>query len=130
MSKQISWALVACVGLGATTVGAFSDKAPKKKIVIKGCQKKKKPVIFDHVKHVKAVKKDCTACHHKVDNKPPKKNRCSQCHLKKQGKKLDTCQAKSPKKNPFHRQCIGCHKKNKATAPKAPTKCKQCHPKK
>ena len=122
----------------AVAASAKEKKPPKGKIVIKGCQKKKKPIKFDHPKHVKWAKKNaknCQTCHHLVEKKAAKKDKCSDCHKVKQGKgKLGTCYDKSPKKNPFHNHCIGCHKKlikkDKSLKSKLPYKCKQCHGKK
>jgi hypothetical protein len=124
-------AVTVLMGVGLSVHVAAKKKAPAKKITIDGCKKKKPPVTFDHPAHVKAAKKKCETCHHKVEKAgkkvAPDKAKCSDCHMKKQGEKLGTCQDKSKKKNPFHVQCIGCHKKAKAD--KAPTKCKGCHPK-
>lgn len=137
MRNKGSWILAVTLGLGTAVVCvhaiAFKKKPPKGKITIKDCKKKKKPVVFDHPAHVKRLKKagmDCQHCHHKIKGKLPAKNRCGDCHKKKQGKMKD-CQSMSTKKNPFHALCLSCHKKQKkkSAKTKAPTKCKQCHPK-
>lgn len=118
-------------GLAASSLAKDKSKAPKKKIVLKACQKKKPPVTFDHPAHVKVMEKsgqNCEVCHHLVDKKPAQKDNCSDCHSKPQGK-LGTCSDKG-KKNAFHVQCIGCHKKAKDSAKaKQATKCNGCHKK-
>ena len=109
---------------------AAKDTPPAGKISIKGCQKKKPPVSFDHAAHVKLLKgaKSCEGCHHKVQGKPAKDPACTSCHSKPQGAKLGTCADASLSKNPLHVNCIGCHKKELAAGKtKAPTKCAQCH---
>ena len=115
----------------SAAVHAAKGTPPAGKVAIKGCQKKKPPVSFDHAAHVKLLKgaKSCENCHHKVEGKAAKEHACTSCHSKPQGK-LGTCADVSLSKNPLHASCIGCHKKELAAGKtKAATKCGQCHAK-
>ena len=98
------------------------------KIKIDAAAKKQPPVLFDHAKHGDTLAKSCDTCHHtqkgltkaqveKVDVK-----KCSECHLKAQGK-MGTMADMIPAKNPMHVRCIGCDKEQK----KGPTVCTKCH---
>ena len=125
---------LALVGIAVTSLAKRSTTPPAKKIVIKACAKTKPPVTFDHPAHVKFMKEQkqtCEECHHKVKGAEPEHDKCSTCHIKKQGDKLGTCQDKSKTKNPFHVRCVGCHTKLKGSKPnfKGPTKCTGCHAK-
>lgn len=112
-------AVLVAFGIMGMVTGLVA-KSPPKKVVIKGCQKKKPPVAFDHEKHAKTIKIDCKTCHHKGTGKT-----CFSCHAgKAKGKKLG-CAEMSLKKNPYHVTCVGCHKKKG----KGPKKCKACHKK-
>jgi hypothetical protein len=122
------WLFAVVFGLSAAAHSAKKDP-PKDKIVIKGCAKKKKPVEFDHPKHVAYAEKnkqDCVVCHHLVENKEPDKQKCSECHAEAK-EKVGSCTDQSKSKNPFHVRCIGCHQELKSE--KAPTKCNDCHQK-
>ena len=127
MNSRRLWTLAigAAMALAITFVmrpTAVGGKTPTV-IEIKGCQKKKPPVKFQHAKHVKDLKASgvtCKTCHHKAG----KEKKCSTCHAKPQ-KGIGTCDVASGTKNPFHKTCIGCHKK----MTKGPKKCKECHAK-
>lgn len=128
MNRALVGGIVAACGLSFVLAfgGTAEAKAPPKgKVVIKGCQKKKPPVTFDHSIHVKVTKNKCETCHHPVKGKAPEHNNCSKCHAQQQGSKLGTCADMSPKKNPYHVRCVTCHKQSGKA--EAPTKCKQCH---
>jgi len=129
----LAGAFLVASGLGSAAHAAKDVPLPETMPPsIKGCQKKKPPVSFNHAAHVKLLKgaKSCEGCHHKVQGKPAKEHACTSCHSKPQGTKLGTCADASPSKNPLHVTCIGCHKKELAAGKtKAPTKCAQCHTK-
>ncbi|MBK8482061.1 MAG: cytochrome c3 family protein [Proteobacteria bacterium] len=127
----VALAFLLAGGFGATAHAA-KDKPPAGKIEIKGCQKKKPPVSFDHGAHVKLLggAKSCADCHHNVKGNAATEHSCTSCHSKPQGTKPGTCADASPSKNPLHVTCIGCHKKELAAGKtKAATKCGQCHAK-
>jgi hypothetical protein len=120
---RFSWTLPALFGVAALLASAgLEAKKPPDKVVVKACVKKKSPVTFSHVGHVKKLKIKCATCHHKKD---AKQFSCSsaKCHAGKAKDKVPGCAEMSKKKNPYHLQCIGCHKKKK----KGPAKCKGCH---
>jgi hypothetical protein len=111
--KRIA-AVLAVVLAVAFTAGVALAAAPDKPVAIKGVQKSKPPVSFDHKKH-SAV--DCQKCHH-ADKKGGEQS-CFKCHGEKaDGKKLEAKEA-------FHKTCKGCHAEGK----KGPTKCDECHKK-
>ncbi len=102
---------------------------------------RKSPVEFTHKKHAEDYKIACTECHHVYkDGKNVWKEgdpvqKCEECHNDPTTKGLKKLPPEQQKRNlelAFHNNCVGCHKKlkkeNKDT--KAPTTCKQCHPKK
>ncbi len=102
---------------------------------------RKSPVEFTHKKHAEDYKIACAECHHVYkDGKNVWKEgdpvqKCEECHNDPTTKGLKKLPPEQQKKNlelAFHNNCVGCHKKlkkeNKET--KAPTTCKQCHPKK
>ena len=124
MKKQL--VVLALITLAATTALAHYPG----NIKIDAAAKKQPPVPFNHAKHGDTLAKSCDKCHHthkgltkaqtdKIDVK-----KCSECHLKAQGK-MATMADMSLTKNPMHVQCIGCHKELK----KGPTVCTQCHKK-
>lgn len=124
MSRKLM-VIVIALGLVGSVAGIYAKPAPKK-LTIKKCGKKKKPVTFDHEKHVKAHKIKCRTCHH--ETKETKKAKpCASCHAgkakKEKGKLTPGCAEASSKKNPYHITCVGCHKKQK----KGPKTCKACH---
>ena len=119
MKKHKIIAVLVAIGIMGT-VGVLVAKSPPKKVVIKGCQKKKPPVKFDHEKHVKSLKIGCKTCHHKGAGKT-----CFSCHAGKAKGKKPGCAEMSLKKNPYHITCVGCHKKKG----KGPKSCGKCHKK-
>jgi hypothetical protein len=116
----------------------------------KAYAKHKKSILeFSHKKHVEEYKAGCGECHHDENNKPLDNlkegddvQNCIECHSKpsmkpkgKGAKKLTKKEALEYHAEAIHQNCKGCHKdfnkKNKADKKKsAPTKCKECHPKK
>jgi hypothetical protein len=117
-------ALIVTAVLASRALGKPKGTPPAAKIEIKGCAKKKKPVTFDHAKHVKETKNKCETCHHLIKGKADPQAKCTACHAKPQGS-LGTCQDMGKTKNPFHKACITCHTAAKKEA--APTKCAGCH---
>ncbi len=101
----------------------WAAEPPPKKVTIKGCQKKKPPVVFPHQIHSQKLKIACKNCHHKGEPGTP----CStaKCHAGPAKGNRPGCQEMSPSKNPFHIKCITCHKQ-KGEGPRA---CNQCHKK-
>lgn len=99
---------------------------------------KKSPVNFTHKQHSVDLKIKCTECHHvykdgkNVWKDGDKVDDCSSCHNDpKKDKKVDGVKVYSAR-NAYHKNCQVCHKafKKNNKKSKAPTKCKQCHPKK
>ncbi len=113
---------------------AYAEGIPEK-ITIDDCAKKKAAVEFPHKAHFEVT--DCVTCHHTdkgltVDNYAEMEVKaCGVCHIEPEKAETPMCSKSSKKKNPFHIRCIACHKETlaKDAASKAPTKCKQCHPK-
>jgi hypothetical protein len=107
---------------------------------------KKGIVEFTHKKHVVEYKAGCGECHHDENGKPLNDlkegddvQNCIECHSKpglkpkgKDAKKLSKKETLEYHGEAIHQNCTGCHKefnkKNKTKS--APTKCKECHPKK
>jgi len=115
----IVWTIVISLTAGFSVMAA---KAPPKTVTIKGCQKTKPPVTFNHDAHVKKGKLACKTCHHTGKNES-----CSaaKCHAGKAEGKKPGCAEMSMTKNPFHITCAGCHKKMS----KGPKGCAECHKK-
>ncbi len=100
---------------------------------------KKTPVKFTHLKHSVDYKIKCADCHHvykdgkNVWKDGDKVAKCSSCHTysKKKYIKIDGVKTYSTK-DAYHKNCQGCHKafKKKNKKSTAPTKCRECHPKK
>lgn len=132
-------AILVCLCLSASAVLADKEtaKAEKKEVsaakapvtaTISAAAKKQPAVVFPHEKHTKLVKA-CDTCHHTskglTAESKVKVEKCSDCHMKVQGK-MGTMADASMQKNPMHAKCIGCHKEQK----KGPVLCAKCHVKK
>jgi hypothetical protein len=129
--------LVAGLYAGTKVKDEFQMNAPYKH--------KKGLVTFTHKKHVTDYKLACGECHHDDKGKPLNNLKegdnvqpCIECHKKpgelkgKKAKGLSKKELLAYQANAVHENCKGCHKKyNKEHGTKdAPTKCKDCHPKK
>lgn len=120
--------LIGLTILSMMAVGfAVAAKDPPTKLTIPKCGKKRKPVSFQHKKHVNKYKVACEHCHHLAKDPKRKKDAfkpCAACHAGKSGgKKKWGCADKSLKTNPYHVQCRGCH----AAKKKGPRGCSKCH---
>ncbi len=126
--------LLIFVLLAGLAAMAYAEGIPEK-ITIDGCAKKKAAVVFPHKAHFEVTK--CETCHHKSKGLTAENfaemdiKACAVCHLNPEKADTPNCSKSSKKLNPFHLRCVKCHKETKAkdAATKAPTKCKQCHPK-
>jgi len=99
-------------------------------------------VEFTHKKHNVDYGISCGECHHDDAGKPLELKMgddvqgCGACHtdfgkMSKADKKMKKAEKiKKYHKEALHANCIKCHKKKENKAKKAPSKCKDCHPKK
>ena len=105
---------------------------------------KKSLVTLSHKKHAEDYKIACADCHHvykegkNVWKQSEKVEKCTACHKEAKApkaKKGDPKMSKAEKiKNYYysaiHENCVACHKAEKKKGKKAPSACKDCHPKK
>ncbi len=113
---------------------AYAEGIPEK-VTLDQCAKKKAAVEFPHKAHADKFK--CDTCHHESEGLTAENfaemdvKACSSCHMNPEKADTPDCSKSSKKLNPYHIRCVGCHKDTKKKDPetKAPTKCKQCHPK-
>ena len=104
---------------------------------------KKKLVTFTHKKHSGDYKIPCADCHHvykdgkNVWEEGAVVQKCGECHSEaKAPKGKDAPKLSKAEKiekyhySAIHENCVGCHKAEKKKGKKAPTACKDCHPKK
>ncbi|MDR3640347.1 MAG: cytochrome c3 family protein [Humidesulfovibrio sp.] len=106
---------------------AAGKAAPAGDIPVQGPEgmKTTKPVVkFSHKQH---TADKCVDCHHKkAGNNDNAKCNTKGCHDNGTAKTgANSFYAAFHSNNP--RSCVGCHKAKKATNPKAPTACNQCH---
>jgi hypothetical protein len=104
---------------------------------------KKALVTLSHTKHAKEYKIACADCHHVYKDgkntwkEGDKVQKCTECHKKAKApkaKKDEPKMAKADKIKEFyysaiHENCVACHKAEKKKGKKAPSACKDCHPK-
>jgi hypothetical protein len=138
--------VVAMVASLFLVAGLYAGTKMQDEIQMNAPYKHKKGIVtFTHKKHVTDYKLGCGECHHDDKGKPLTNLKegdnvqpCIDCHKKpgeikgKQAKGLSDKEKLAYEANAVHQNCKGCHQKyNKDHGTKdAPTKCKDCHPKK
>ena len=134
---------VACVFsmVGAADAPKAPDNIEMKSPVFK--KHKKAIVTLSHKKHAEDYKIPCDGCHHdykdgkNVWKKGDKVEKCTACHKKAKAPKAKKGEPKMSKADKIkdyyysaiHENCVACHKAEKKKGKKAPSACKECHPK-
>jgi hypothetical protein len=105
---------------------------------------KKALVTLTHKKHATEYNIACADCHHVYEDgknvwkEGDKVDKCTACHKEAKAPKAKKGEPKMSKadkiKNYYysaiHENCVSCHKAEKKKGKKAPSACKDCHPKK
>ncbi|MBW2108865.1 MAG: cytochrome c3 family protein [Deltaproteobacteria bacterium] len=140
MRKRLLVLMVAAMSVAFVISSVCATSAPDKIVMNNKVFKKHKKALvhFTHKKHHEQYKVACTECHHVMkdgknvwkDGDPVQK--CTECHkgAKAKGKMPKAEKIKGFYYNAIHANCVGCHKDMKKKGKKAPSACKDCHPKK